>query len=115
MHFALASPSGGARQPAWCTPSPHLRPLQIQLWQKNPPPPDPTRYHLTGFSIMLNEITPGLEKRLAPTDCRLRPDQHFLELGEYDKVCRQGGGRHKPGVWLPSCLRFPRHTHARTP
>ena len=31
-------------------------------------------------------MTPGLEERLAPTDCRLRPDQHFLELGQYDQV-----------------------------
>ena len=23
---------------------------------------------------------------MAPTDCRLRPDQHFLELGQYDQV-----------------------------
>ena len=60
--------------------------MQVKLWQKNPAPPDPTRYHLTSFSIVLNEITPGLQDKLAPTDCRLRPDQHFLELGEYDKV-----------------------------
>lgn len=44
------------------------------------------RYNLTKWAIQLNEITPGLEKKLAPTDCRLRPDQHHLELGEYDQV-----------------------------
>ena len=46
----------------------------------------PRRYNLTGWAIKLNEVTPGLEERLAPTDCRLRPDQHFLELGQYDQV-----------------------------
>ncbi|PSC68755.1 oxysterol-binding -related 1D isoform X1 [Micractinium conductrix] len=59
---------------------------QLLLWRKNPPPPDPTRYNLTAFSIQLNELTPGLEQKLAPTDCRLRPDQHCLELGLYDQA-----------------------------
>ena len=45
------------------------------------------RYNLTQWAIQLNEITPGLKEKLAPTDCRLRPDQHHLELGEYDQVC----------------------------
>ena len=44
------------------------------------------RYNFTSWAIQLNEVTPGLEKKLAPTDCRLRPDQHYTELGEYDKV-----------------------------
>ena len=45
------------------------------------------RYNLTRFATWLNELTPpGLEKRLAPTDCRLRPDQHCLEQGVYDQV-----------------------------
>ena len=44
------------------------------------------RYNLTQWAIQLNEITPGLKEKLAPTDCRLRPDQHHLELGEYDQV-----------------------------
>ncbi len=44
------------------------------------------RYNLTGWAIKLNEITPGLDKRLAPTDCRLRPDQHATECGDYDEV-----------------------------
>lgn len=47
---------------------------------------DCRRYNLTGWAIKLNEVTPGLEEHLAPTDCRLRPDQHFLELGQYDQV-----------------------------
>jgi hypothetical protein len=62
-------------------------PAQVQLWKRHPPPPDPTRYNLTAFAIQLNELTPGLAGRVAPTDCRLRPDQHALELGMYDQVC----------------------------
>ena len=44
------------------------------------------RYNLTSFAMKLNEVTPGLEGKLAPTDCRLRPDQRATELGQYDKV-----------------------------
>lgn len=36
--------------------------------------------------MKLNELTPGLKERLAPTDCRLRPDQRACELGQYDEV-----------------------------
>lgn len=57
-----------------------------KLWQASAAPPDPTRYNLTQFSIQLNELTPGLEKVLPPTDCRLRPDQAALEQGLFDKV-----------------------------
>ncbi len=55
----------------------------------NPPTPPPTYPHPPPppcRSIMLNELTPGLDGRVAPTDCRLRPDQHCLELGQYDQV-----------------------------
>ena len=44
------------------------------------------RYNLSAWAIKLNEITPGLEGKLAPTDCRLRPDQHATEAGDYDEV-----------------------------
>ena len=61
------------------------------------------RYNLTQWAIQLNELTPGLKQKLAPTDCRLRPDQRFTELGEYDKVCSHvlysstssNGGQHQ--------------------
>ena len=37
--------------------------------------------------MMLNEVTPPeMAKQIAPTDCRLRPDQHALEQGLYDEV-----------------------------
>uniref|UniRef100_A0A1D1ZMT1 PH domain-containing protein n=1 Tax=Auxenochlorella protothecoides TaxID=3075 RepID=A0A1D1ZMT1_AUXPR len=59
---------------------------QVLLWRKNPPAKEPTRYNLTAFSILLNEVVPGTEGLAAPTDCRRRPDQHCLELGEYDEA-----------------------------
>ncbi|KAH9772891.1 Oxysterol-binding protein-related protein 1D [Citrus sinensis] len=43
-----------------------------------------TRYNLTPFAISLNELTPGLLDKLPPTDSRLRPDQRYLENGEYE-------------------------------
>ncbi|KAI0499789.1 hypothetical protein KFK09_017997 [Dendrobium nobile] len=56
------------------------------LWKKNDPPANPTRYNLTSFAITLNELTPGLMERLPPTDSRVRPDQRYLENGEYEKA-----------------------------
>lgn len=56
------------------------------LWKKNPPPENPTRYNLTSFAIQLNEITPGLQEKLAPTDSRLRPDQSFTERGMWEEA-----------------------------
>ncbi|KAL0913054.1 hypothetical protein M5K25_016485 [Dendrobium thyrsiflorum] len=56
------------------------------LWKKNDPPANPTRYNLTSFAITLNELTAGLLERLPPTDSRLRPDQRYLENGEYEKA-----------------------------
>ena len=41
---------------------------------------------MTSWAIKLNEITPGLRENLAPTDCRLRPDQHATEVGQYDEA-----------------------------
>ncbi|KAJ6347607.1 hypothetical protein OIU76_004148 [Salix suchowensis] len=52
----------------------------------NKPPLNLTRYNLTSFAITLNELTPGLQERLPPTDSRLRPDQRHLENGEYEKA-----------------------------
>ena len=58
----------------------------VQLWKKAAPPPDPTRYNLTAFAIWLNEVTAGLREKVAPTDCRLRPDQAFTEKGMWDEA-----------------------------
>lgn len=56
------------------------------LWKRKETPPNLTRYNLTPFAITLNELTPGLQEKLPPTDSRLRPDQRHLENGEYDKA-----------------------------
>ncbi|GFZ01941.1 OSBP(oxysterol binding protein)-related protein 2B [Actinidia rufa] len=49
-------------------------------------PPNFSRYNMTSFAITLNELTPGLQEKLPPTDSRLRPDQRHLENGEYEKA-----------------------------
>ncbi|CAL9207136.1 unnamed protein product [Musa hybrid cultivar] len=56
------------------------------LWKRNKPPTEPTRYNLTSFAITLNELTSELKEKLPPTDSRLRPDQRYLENGEYEKA-----------------------------
>ncbi|GAB2214330.1 hypothetical protein Droror1_Dr00018673 [Drosera rotundifolia] len=55
----------------------------ILLWERDRTPAK-TRYNLTPFAISLNELTPGLKEKLPPTDSRLRPDQRYLENGEYE-------------------------------
>lgn len=59
-----------------------------QVWKKNPMPEaeNRNRYNLTRYAIGLNEITPGMEGRLAPTDSRLRPDQRLTELGMWEEA-----------------------------
>ncbi|CAI0395541.1 unnamed protein product [Linum tenue] len=54
------------------------------LWRRSSPPKIPTRYNLTRFAITLNELIPGLKEKLPPTDSRLRPDQRYLENGEFE-------------------------------
>ncbi|GMI90894.1 OSBP(oxysterol binding protein)-related protein 1C [Hibiscus trionum] len=54
------------------------------LWKRSKPPKNPTRYNFTHFAFTLNELTPGLKEKLPPTDSRLRPDQRYLENGEYE-------------------------------
>lgn len=38
------------------------------------------------FAMQANEMVEGLQKKLPPTDSRLRPDLRQLERGNYDKV-----------------------------
>ncbi|KAH0858894.1 hypothetical protein HID58_087155 [Brassica napus] len=54
------------------------------LWKRSKPPGNATKYNLTRFAITLNELTPGLKEKLPPTDSRLRPDQRYLENGEFE-------------------------------
>lgn len=58
----------------------------VELWKKSPAAQNPTRYNLTTFAMQLNEITPGLEDKIAPTDSRLRPDQLYTEKGMWDEA-----------------------------
>ncbi|OVA06728.1 Oxysterol-binding protein [Macleaya cordata] len=71
-----------AAKPKGSSPLPNAK----LLWKSNKPPPNHTRYNLTSFAITVNELTPGLQEKLPPTDSRLRPDQRHLENGEYEKA-----------------------------
>lgn len=39
-------------------------------------------YNFTSFAVTLNELEPDMQRLLAPTDCRLRPDMRAMENGE---------------------------------
>lgn len=39
-------------------------------------------YNFTSFAMTLNELEPGMERFLPPTDCRLRPDIKAMENGD---------------------------------
>ncbi|CAB1336528.1 unnamed protein product [Coregonus sp. 'balchen'] len=41
-------------------------------------------YNFTSFTMTLNELEPGMERLLAPTDCRRRPDVRAMENGDLD-------------------------------
>ncbi|PCH33004.1 hypothetical protein WOLCODRAFT_129549 [Wolfiporia cocos MD-104 SS10] len=62
--------------------SPSASPEYILLWRNSEKPPAP--FNLTPFAITLNDCPPSLSSCLAPTDCRLRPDQRAFELGRYE-------------------------------
>ncbi|KAI4366584.1 hypothetical protein MLD38_022445 [Melastoma candidum] len=77
MYYMIGDGSSKGKGPE-SAPKAHL------LWRRSKPARFPTRYNLTRFAITLNELTPGLKEKLPPTDSRLRPDQRYLENGEYD-------------------------------
>ncbi|XP_039003256.1 oxysterol-binding protein-related protein 1C-like isoform X2 [Hibiscus syriacus] len=76
MHYVNGDCSKGKGQ--WSLSEANL------LWKRSKPPKCPTRSNLTRFAITLNELTPDLKEKLPPTDSRLRPDQRYLENGEYE-------------------------------
>lgn len=39
-------------------------------------------YNFTSYAMTLNELEPGMDRLLAPTDCRLRPDIRAMENGD---------------------------------
>ncbi|XP_076133442.1 oxysterol-binding protein-related protein 2b [Alosa pseudoharengus] len=46
-------------------------------------------YNFTNFAVTLNELEPGMEGVLAPTDCRLRPDIRAMENGYMDEASKE--------------------------
>ncbi|TYJ57130.1 hypothetical protein B9479_002231 [Cryptococcus floricola] len=56
----------------------------ILLWRNSEKPKAP--FNLTPYAITLNDIPQGLEKYVAPTDCRMRTDQRAFENAEYDRA-----------------------------
>ncbi|KAI0074811.1 hypothetical protein K474DRAFT_1647551 [Panus rudis PR-1116 ss-1] len=64
--------------------SPTYSPEFILLWRNSEKPPAP--FNLTPFAITLNDCPDTLKPYLAPTDCRLRPDQRAFELGKYERA-----------------------------
>uniref|UniRef100_A0A671VEA2 Oxysterol-binding protein n=1 Tax=Sparus aurata TaxID=8175 RepID=A0A671VEA2_SPAAU len=55
------------------------------LWRITPRPPHSAEmYNFTSYAMTLNELEPGMDRLLAPTDCRLRPDIRAMENGDID-------------------------------
>ncbi|XP_029773852.1 oxysterol-binding protein-related protein 2 [Suricata suricatta] len=66
------------------------------LWRVNTRPPNSAQmYNFTSFTVSLNELQSGMEKTLAPTDCRLRPDIRGMENGDMG-CCRPVTGASGP-------------------
>jgi hypothetical protein len=61
----------------------------VILWKRSPFPEKPLPFKLTPFAITLNDMTDGLEPLLAPTDCRLRPDQRAMEEIRFDDASEE--------------------------
>ena len=56
------------------------------LWKVNPPYPGSENfYNFTQFACELNEEEEGV----APTDCRLRPDQRLMENGSWEEANKE--------------------------
>eukprot|EP01137_Pigoraptor_chileana_P015373 Opistho-2@71205 len=56
-----------------------------EMWRRHAMPPNAEEmYMMTYFAASLNELKPGDDARLCPTDARLRPDQRALENGNVD-------------------------------
>ncbi|KAL4655458.1 oxysterol-binding protein-related protein 2-like [Arapaima gigas] len=60
------------------------------LWRVSSRPAHSAQmYNFTSFAISLNELEPGMEAILAPTDCRLRPDIRAMENGDMEMASRE--------------------------
>lgn len=57
-----------------------------ELWRRNPRPSGSDRmYNFTRMAIELNDPEEGV----APSDCRLRPDQRKMEEGAWDEANKE--------------------------
>ncbi|XP_070766535.1 oxysterol-binding protein-related protein 2b [Enoplosus armatus] len=60
------------------------------LWRiDSRPAHSATMYNFTNFAMSLNELEPGMEASLAPTDCRFRPDIRAMENGNMDEASKE--------------------------
>lgn len=60
------------------------------LWRiDSRPAHSATMYNFTNFAMSLNELEPGMEAMLAPTDCRFRPDIRAMENGNMDEASKE--------------------------
>ncbi|BGP57314.1 hypothetical protein JCM8202v2_004954 [Rhodotorula sphaerocarpa] len=66
-------------------PAGEVVPEYIRLWKNSEKPPK-TPFGLTPFAITLNDLNEELKPWLPPTDCRLRPDQHAFEAGQFERA-----------------------------
>lgn len=60
------------------------------LWRiESRPAHSAKMYNFTNFAMALNELEPGMEAILAPTDCRFRPDIRAMENGDMDTAGKE--------------------------
>ncbi|KAF8924666.1 Oxysterol-binding protein-domain-containing protein [Dissophora ornata] len=58
-----------------------------RLWKVNTPPANHEKFYgFSDFTMHLNELTKGLEKKLPKTDTRFRPDQSLFERGQVEEA-----------------------------
>lgn len=62
-------------------------------------------YNFTSFTVSLNELQTGMEKILAPTDCRLRPDIRGMEDGNMGALRAPGAAGTGPPPTFPRARR----------
>ncbi|KAM4623204.1 oxysterol-binding protein-related protein 2 isoform 1-T3 [Discoglossus pictus] len=66
----------------------HVIPGSKLLWRITSRPPNSSQmYNFTNFAVTLNEFDPDV--KLAPTDCRLRPDIRGMENGDLDQASKE--------------------------
>ncbi|XP_065838190.1 oxysterol-binding protein-related protein 1-like [Oscarella lobularis] len=97
------------------------------LWKAFPKPPEAEQmYGLTAFAISLNELSPSIAEKIAPTDSRLRPDVRLMENGDIEGAAnekhrleeKQRAARRKRNEnkeeWTPKWFKqgVNEHTHA---